>query len=132
MAKWNQLCGLFRGLDASDSGSRKDVAFCDFVVGNQFERFALKFDFAFGNCNTRTEGLVRNVDHLRAPLGADVSKAPHLSATNRNHFTAWLIVIAKIVLLRLSIYNVEKELPELLVTRARAQRLHNIKLEITA
>src|SRR4030095_9200640 len=52
------------------------------------------------------------------------------SAAKRDHLTVWLVIVAKIVLFRLSIYNVEKELPELLISRACTQRLHNIKLEI--
>src|SRR6266516_2471061 len=59
-------------------------------------------------------------------------QALHRSAADRDHLAARLVIIAKVVLLRLSIDNIEEKLLELVITRAAAKWFHNIKFEIAA
>jgi len=46
----DKLRGLLGGLNASDARGRKNIAFCDFIFGNQLERLATKSNFARRNC----------------------------------------------------------------------------------
>src|SRR5438067_9903843 len=51
---------------------------------------------------------------------------------NCNHLAARLVTLPKVVLLRLSIDHMEKELPQLRIARAGAERRQNVKLECAA
>src|SRR5579885_2440912 len=55
-----------------------------------------------------------------------------LSTADGDHLPVGLIVVAKVVLLRFPSDYIEKELLELVVSRAGAQRFHDIKLERAA
>jgi len=122
--------GLFGSLDAGNPRGRKDVALRDLLIRNQAERFALKPDFSCCNCGPRGERLGRDIDHLCAAVGGDMGETPHRSAANCNHFAARLVIVAKIVLLRLSIDNVEEKLFEFLITRAGSKWFHDVELEV--
>jgi hypothetical protein len=69
---------------------------------------------------------------LCAAVGADVREAPHRLATDGNHFAARLVIIAKIVLLRLSVDDVEEKVCQLLITCASTQWFHDVEFEIAA
>lgn len=132
MAKWNEIRSLFGGLNAGNPRGRKDVALGYLIFGNQIEGFAPKPDFSRRNRCPGIERFVRNIDHLCAAVGADMRETLHRSAADCDHFAAWLVIVAKIVLLRLSVDNVEEKVLELLVTRAGPKWFHNVELEITA
>src|SRR5439155_17448648 len=110
VAKRNELGGLFSGLNPSNPGSCKDVALCDLIICDQVERSALKPDFPCRNRRSDRGRFARDINHLRATIRADMREALHQSATDCDHFAARLVIVAKIVLLRLSIDHVEKEL----------------------
>ena len=132
MAERNELRGLFGGLNASDPRSCKDIALRDLIFRNQIERSTLELNFAFSNRSARAQRFGRDINHLCAAVDADMREASHRSATDCNHFAAWLVIIAKIMLLRFSIDNVEEKLFEFLITRAGSQRFHDIELEVAA
>src|SRR5947207_15249255 len=123
---------LLGGLNTGKPRGRKDVALRDLIICDQVERFALKPDFPRRNRRPRTERFGRDIDHLRSAIRANVREALHDSAADCDHFAARLVIVAKIVLLRLSINNVQEKLFEFLITRAGSKWFHNIKLEITA
>lgn len=110
--------GLLRSLDAGNPRSCKDVPLGDLIFRNQIECLAAKSDFSSSDSCPRTQRLCRNIDHLRATVVADMGEALHNSAADCDHFAAWLVVVAKVVLLRFPIDNVEKEMPEFLITCA--------------
>src|SRR5713226_6576701 len=58
--------------------------------------------------------------------------AHHSSPANGNHFAIRLVVISEIMFPRLSLNHIEKELFQLFITGTRAQRLHDIELQIAA
>ena len=120
------------GLNTGNPGGRKDVAFRDLIFRNKIERFALEPDVAPGNRSTHAQRFGRDVNHLCAAIGGDMGETSHRLAANCNHFAARLVIVAKIVLLRFSINNVQEKLFEFLITRAGSKWFHNIKLEITA
>lgn len=61
-----------------------------------------------------------------------MSESPHLLAADGDHPAIGLIVIPEIVLLRLSIHNIQEELFQLRVAGTGPQRFHNIELQIVA
>ena len=132
MTKRNQLRGLFGGLNAGNPRGREDVAFYHLVLRNQIECLALKPDFSHRNRRPDTGRFARDIDHLRAAVSGDMGEASHWSAADCDHFAARFVIVAKIVLLRFSIDNVQEKLFEFLITRAGSKWFHNIKLEITA
>ena len=124
--------GLFGSLNPGNPRGRKDIAFCDLIFRNEIERFALELDFALSDRSARAERFGRDINHLCAAVGADMREAPHRLATNGNHFAARLVIIAKIVLLRLSIDNVEEKVLQLLITCASTHWFHDVEFEIAA
>src|SRR5256885_13060930 len=124
--------GLFSGLNPGNPRGRKDVALRDLIFRNEIERFALELDFALSDRSARAQRFGRNINHLCAAVDANMRQALHRSAADRDHFAVRLVIIAKVVLLRLSIDNVEEKLLELVITRAAAKWFHNIKFEIAA
>src|SRR6201997_2649698 len=54
------------------------------------------------------------------------------SAADGNHFAVRLIVVSKIVLCRFALDDIEKELPQLRITRARPHRFHDVELKVAA
>jgi hypothetical protein len=54
------------------------------------------------------------------------------SAADGDHLAVRLIIIPEIVLLRLAIDHIDEKPAQLVIARARAQRFHDIELEITA
>src|SRR5262249_10464578 len=54
------------------------------------------------------------------------------STADRDHLAIRLIVIAKVMLLRFSINNIQKELLKPFITCARSQRFHDIEFKIAA
>src|SRR6266480_4074940 len=100
------------GLNPSNPRGRKDIALRDLIFRNKVECLALELDFAPGDRSARAQQLGRDIDHLRPAIGADVGEAPHQSATDRDHFAARVVIIAEIMLLRLSIdFFQKKRLP---------------------
>ena len=124
--------GLFSGLNPGNPRGRKDIALRDLIFRNEIERFALELDFALGDRSTRAQRFGRDINHLCAAVGADMREAPHQLATDGNHFAARLVIIAKIMLLRLSIDDVEEKVLQLLITCASTQWFHDVEFEIAA
>ena len=54
------------------------------------------------------------------------------SAADRDHLTIRLVIVSEIVLCRFALDHIEKELLELLVSRAGPKRLHDVELKIAA
>jgi hypothetical protein len=54
------------------------------------------------------------------------------SAADRDHLTIRLVIISEIVLCRFALDYIEKELPQLRITRAGPQRFHDVELQIAA
>ena len=54
------------------------------------------------------------------------------SPADGDHLAVRLIIIPEIVLLRLAIDYVDEKLTQFVIARARAQRFHDVELEITA
>jgi len=132
VAERNELGSLFGALNACDARGRKDVALRDLIICDQVERFALKPDFPRRNRRPRTERFGRDIDHLRSAIRANVREALHDSAADCDHFAARLVIVAKIVLLRLSIDHVEKELLEFVIACAGTKGLHDVEFEVAA
>ena len=55
---------------------------------------------------------------------------PGCSAADGDHLAVRLIIVAKIVLLRFSIDNVQEKLFEFLITRAGSKWFHDVELEV--
>ena len=124
--------GLFSGLNPGNPRGRKDIALRDLIFRNEIERFAVELDFALSDRSARTQRFGRDINHLCAAVGADMREAPHQLATDGNHFAARLVIIAKIMLLRLSIDDVEEKVLQLLITCASTQWFHDVEFEIAA
>jgi len=77
VAEWNEVRGLFRGLNSRDARRRKDISFRNLVFGNQIERFALKTNLSARNGGAHAHRFGGHVNHLRAPIGADVRQPFH-------------------------------------------------------
>ena len=73
MAKRNELRSLLGGLDPGNTRGRKDIAFGDLMACDQIQRFPLEPNFPACNGSSFTERLRRNINHLRATIGIDVS-----------------------------------------------------------
>jgi hypothetical protein len=69
--------GSFRGLNASQSRCRNHVPFRDPVLPNERDSFLRERDATFSHRRSRAERFRRDVDHLRAPVGCDVSEPFH-------------------------------------------------------
>jgi len=69
----------------------------------------LKLNLSSRNSFSVTHRLARDINHLRTTIRTDVRETLHKLATNSDHFSTWLVVIAKVVLLRFSIHNIEEE-----------------------
>jgi hypothetical protein len=110
VAERNQLRSLLCSLNAGDPRSCEDIPLGDLIFCNQFKCCSLELNLSTGNRSSRTHWLRRYVDHLRTTIPADMREALHSLATDGNHPAIWLIVIPKVVLLRFSIDNVQKEL----------------------
>ena len=81
-----------------------------------------------GNRSSLTHRLRRYIDHLRPAIIADVSESLHSLAADSDHLAVRLVIVAKIVLSRFAFDNIEKELLKVLITRAGAQRFHDVEL----
>jgi len=132
MTQRNELCCLFRCLNAGDTRSGKNVSLCNPIRGDQLESRGLQLYPAARDCLSAADGLGRNIDHLRAAIGRDVAQVGHSLAADRDHFAAGLVGSAKIVLLRFAFHDVQEKLPQLRVARSCTQRRHDVELEITA
>src|SRR5262245_3742325 len=77
MAKRNELRSLLSGLNSSNARGRKHIAFGDLISCDQIERFPLEPNLSACNGSSFTEWLRRNINHLRATVGADVRKSFH-------------------------------------------------------
>jgi len=131
MTQRNQRSGLLRSLDSGNAGGGKNVAFCDAIGGDQFQRGLLQFDLSTGDGFTIAERLAGNIDHARTAIAGKMSESFHCSAADRDHLAPGLISGAKIMLFRFARNDIKKKLPQLFVTRTGAQRRHDIELEIT-
>ena len=78
MAKRNELRSLLGGLNSGNTRGRKDIAFGDLIACDQIERFPLEPNLSAGNGSSSTKWLRRNINHLRATIGIDVSESFHL------------------------------------------------------
>src|SRR4030095_11478638 len=132
VTEWNQLRSLFCSLNTGDPRSREDVPLCDLILCDQFKCCSLELNLSTRNRPSLTHRLCRYIDHLRPAVTANVSESLHLLAADGNHPAIWLVVIPKVVLLRLSIDNVQEELFQLSVAGTGPQRFHNIELQIAA
>ena len=132
MAKRNELRSLFSGLNPSNPGSCKDVALCNLVFQNQIKSLAPKLDSSCRNRPPDRGRFARDINHLRATIRADMREALHQSATDCDHFAARLVIVAKIVLLRLSIDDIEEKVFEFLVAGASPKGLHDVEFEVAA
>ena len=72
--------------------------------------------------------MFRFTQHDRQKANASL----HSSPADGDHLAVRLIIVSEVVLLRFSIDHIEKELLKLLITRAGAQRFHDVELQITA
>src|SRR6266576_4146226 len=124
--------GLFGSLNPGNPRGRKDIALRDLIFRNKIERFALEFDFALRDRSAQAQRFGRDINHLCAAVGSEMREAPHRAATDGNHFAARLVIIAEIMLLRLSIDNVEEKVLQLLITCASAHWFHDVEFEIAA
>ena len=79
MAKRNELRSLLGGLNSGDSRGRKHIAFGDLISCDQIKRFPPKPNLSACDGCSFTEWLLRNVNHLRPTIGADVSESFHFS-----------------------------------------------------
>src|SRR5262245_47095238 len=66
------------------------------------------------------------------PLNMTVQKTVNSenSPTNCNHFAIGMVIVSEIMFPRLSVDHVDEKLLELFIARARAQRSHNVELQI--
>jgi hypothetical protein len=79
MAKRNELCSLLGGLNSGNARGRENIAFGDLIPCDQVERFPLEPNLTACNGSSFTKRLRRNINHLRATIGIDVSESFHLS-----------------------------------------------------
>ena len=77
MAKRNELRSLLGGLNSGNARGRENIAFGDLISCDQIERFPLEPDFPACNGSSFTERLRRNINHLHATIGIDVSQPFH-------------------------------------------------------
>src|SRR5207247_2800883 len=54
------------------------------------------------------------------------------SAADGDHLAVRLIIVSEIVLCRFALDDIEKELPQLRITRAGPQWFHDVELQVTA
>src|SRR5215469_13724500 len=80
MAKRDELRSLLGGLNSGDARGREDIAFGDLISCDQIECSPLKPNFSACNGSSFTERLWRNINHLRATIGVDVSESFHFSS----------------------------------------------------
>ena len=134
MAKRNEVRSLFGRLNSGNPRCREDIAFGDLIFCDQIKRFWLELDSSACNGSSLTERLRRDIHHLRATIGVDVSEFLHKenSPANCNHLAIGLVIVSKIVFPRLSFDNVEKKMLELFIARAPPHRSHDVKLQIAA
>src|SRR6478609_363403 len=79
MAKRNELRSLLGGLNSGNARGCEDIAFGDLIPCHQVERFPLEPNLTARNGSSFTKRLRRNINHLRATIGIDVSESFHLS-----------------------------------------------------
>ena len=79
MAKRNELRSLFGGLNSSNPRGPEDMAFGDLISCDQIKRFLLEPNLSACNGSSFAKRLRRNINHLRATVGTDVSESFHLS-----------------------------------------------------
>ena len=79
MAKRNELRSLLSCLNSGNARGRENIAFGDLISCDQIERFPLEPNFPARNGSSFTERFRRNINHLRATIGIDVSESFHLS-----------------------------------------------------
>src|SRR5215472_17818866 len=77
MAKRNELRSLLGGLNSTNACGREHIAFGDLISCDQIERFPLEPNLSARNGSSFTERLRRNINHLHATLGTNVSQAFH-------------------------------------------------------
>jgi hypothetical protein len=120
VAKWNELRSLFGRLNSGDPRRGKNISLRNSVFRNEIDRLRLESNLSSRYRGARAQRLGRNIHHLGPAIPGDVSQTFHDSATDCDHLAVRLIVVAKVMLLRLSIDHIEKELLQLLIARARA------------
>jgi hypothetical protein len=57
---------------------------------------------------------------------------PSGSAADGDHFAVRSVIVSEIVLGRFALDDIEKELPQLRITRAGPQRFHDVELKVAA